>query len=173
MLFLADESFVFVSLFSLRQGRTSSALRSACRERMRSKTAQIYLNYFNNALFHALFVKFITVGVPDSGQRAFCVRMQDGCWASVCSRVVWRNARSARVWLGRRNLDWGGTSMQSGSLVVGWSPYRYSFVWIFGHDGFICLLVRPYRFAGMAGWPLQGLAMGAGIRQGLGGLFGC
>jgi hypothetical protein len=109
MLFLADESFVFVSLFSLRQ---VEQVRLCARRvgRVRSKTAQIYLNYFNNALFHALFVKFITVGVPDSGQRAFCVRMQDGCWASVCFRVVWRNARSARVWLGCRNPNWGGTS---------------------------------------------------------------
>ena len=119
MLFLADESFVFVSFSRFGMVRTSSALRAACREGVRSKTAQIYLNYFNNALFHALFVKIITVGVPDSGERAFCVRMQDGCWASVRFRVVLRNARSGWVWLGCRNLDWGGTSMQSGSLAVG------------------------------------------------------
>lgn len=77
MLFLADESFFlfFASAgsgwsgaasgfskrcvcarFSLRHARMGFHQKGSC-----SKTAQIYLNYLDNALFHALFVKFITV----------------------------------------------------------------------------------------------------------------
>lgn len=77
MLFLADESFfLFLASagsgcsgaasgfskrcvcvrFSLRHARMGFHQKGSC-----SKTAQIYLNYLDNALFHALFVKFITV----------------------------------------------------------------------------------------------------------------
>ncbi len=52
----AFQDGAFTASFSLRHARMGFRQKGSC-----SKTAQIYLNYLDNALFHALFVKFITV----------------------------------------------------------------------------------------------------------------